>query len=186
MRRLFVILVLIGTSALAQPRERRTGPPLQRITPGALGAESALKQSMDALTAFKKVYDRDVEVLAHLRGADDALADTMQPSISVQKAYEEVEKADSLRPDFVVEQGVIKARQELESARRSPMSADFGHLRGIIRGEALGPAARVVARDALRLQEETISWLRVQELIAAHVRTLAEITGEGLRAAQGQ
>jgi hypothetical protein len=184
MRRLFAILILgCAATALAQSGNRRT-PPIQRISPGASGAEAAIKGSIEALTAFKKLYDRDVEVLNVLRAADDALADNMQPSVSIQKAYESVTKAHDLHPDFLVDQGVIKAEQELEAARRSPISADFGRLRTVVRTEALGPATRVVARDALRLQEETVAWLRVQEMIASHVRVLSEITGEGLRAAQ--
>ena len=46
--------------------------------------------------------------------------------MSVQKAHEEVEKAKLLSPEFNVMQGVIKTERELEGARRSPMTADFG------------------------------------------------------------
>jgi len=92
--------------------------------------------------------------------------------------------AKALRPEFATMQGVIKAQEELENARRSPASADFGRLRASIRSEAIAPAVKVVARNGLRLQEETLSWLKVQELIATHLRTVAELTGDNLRAAQ--
>lgn len=184
MRRLFLVLTLAGVSALAQTRERVRPVPGMRIVPGAQSAEMAVKQAMEQLAATKKSYDRDVEVLNFLRGADDALADAMQPSNAIQKAYEAVEKAKALFPEFLVMQGVIKMERELESARRSPIGADFGRLRSILRDEALGPAVRLAARNALRLQEETLAWTRVQELIAAHVRALTEVAGESLRAAQ--
>jgi hypothetical protein len=184
MRSLFLVLTLAGVSALAQTRERVRPVPGPRIAGGALTAEMAVKQAMEQLAATKKAYDRDVEVLNFLRGADDALADAMQPSNAIEKAYESVEKAKGSGPDFTVMQGVLKIERELESARRSPIGADFGRLRSVLRDEALGPAIRVAARNALRLQEESLAWLRVQELIAAHVRTLTEISGESLRAAQ--
>jgi len=185
MRRLFVVLMLLGAPLLAQTRERRP-PAGYRITPnlGAQSAEAAVKQAMEQLVTMKKAVDRDIEVLTHLRAADAALVDNMQPTVSIQKAYEEVEKAKALNPEFNVMQGVIKNERELEAARRSPIGADFGHLRTILRDEALGPASRVVVREALRLQEETAAWMKVQELIAAHVRMLSDIASDSLRAAQ--
>lgn len=186
MRRLFLVLMAIATPLLAQTRDRR--PPAGYRPPppnlGAQSAEGAVKQAMEQLAAIKKVVDRDVEVLTHLRNADGALVDNMQPTVSIQKAYEEVEKAKDLRPEFFVLQGVIKSERELEGARRSPIGADFGHLRSILRDEALGPASRVVVRDALRLQEETVAWMKVQELIAAHLRALTDIASDSLRASQ--
>jgi hypothetical protein len=185
MRRLFFVLILAGVTALAQTRDRINRPPTgPRGTPGANAAEMNVKQAMEQLANMKKMYDRDVEVLNHLRGADDALADNMQPSNAIQKAYESVVKAHTLLPEFLVLQGVIKSEQELESARRSPMTADFGHVRSVLREDALGPASRLAERNALRLQEEALAWLRVQELISAHVRTLTEISGDSLRASQ--
>jgi hypothetical protein len=187
MRRLLIVLTLVSASALAQtsgpPRNR---PPVPGFRPGPAvqSAEMAVKQAMEQLANVRKGIERDVEVLNHLRTADDALVDNMQPSNAIQKAYEQVEEAKRLAPDFTVMQGVIKIERELEAARRSPLGADFGHLRSILRDEALGPASRVVARNALRLQEETLAWMKIQELIATHVRTLAEIAGDSLRAAQ--
>lgn len=175
MRKLLLMLVLT-TTAFSQPAR------VKPIAPNASGAEMAIKQAMDVLAQQRKVVERDLEVLTHLRSADVALTDPMQPENAMQKAYEEVDKAKSLGAEFNVAQGIIKVERELESARRSPMSADFGRLRAILREQALGPASRVIGRHALRLQEETLAWLRVQELISAHVRTLAEITGESLRA----
>ena len=183
MRRLFVLLMLVSVAAFSQTSRNR--PPGPRPTfPGAQSAEMAVKQSMEQLAAMKKFVDRDAEVLGHLRTADDALADAMQPSIAIQKAYEEVVKAKSLNPEFLVMQGVIKSERELEGARRSPVSADFGHIRSVLRDEALGPATRVVIRHAQRLQEETVAWIKVQELIAAHLRALSEIASSSLQASQ--
>jgi small-conductance mechanosensitive channel len=185
MRKLFAALVLslLGTSIVAQspPRQRPTRP----VAPyAAQNAEAAIKQAMEQLASLKKSFDRDIEVLNHLQAADAALADAMQPANAIQKAYEHIVAAQALQPDFLVYQGVIRMQHELESARRSPAVADFGRLRSLLRDEALGPASRVAARNALRLQEETVAWLKVQELISAHLRVLSEIAGESLRAAQ--
>ena len=147
-------------------------------------AETAVKQAMDQLVAQKKIYDRDLEVLQHLKNADAALTDPMQPNNAIQKAFDEVDTAKGLTSDFIVTQGVIKASSALEDARRSPVSADFGQLRTIVRTEAIGPASRVVARNGSRLQDETLAWIRVQELISSHLRSLAEIGAQSLRAAQ--
>jgi len=151
-------------------------------------AEIAVKQAAEQLTIIKKICERDVDVLRHLRTADDALTDPMQPTNAVQKAYEEVDAAKSLAqspvPEFLVLQGVIRAEREVEGARRSPMTADFGHLRSVLRAEALGPASRVAVRDALRLQDEALAWLKVQQLIADHLRAIAEISNQTLRASE--
>ena len=154
--------------------------------PYANAAEMAIKQAMEALGDRRKAVERDTEVLRRLRSADVALTDPMQPETAVQKAYEEVDKAKSLMPEPAVMQGVIKVERELEGARRSPASADFARLRAILHEQALVPASRVAARDSLRMEEETVAWLRVQELISAHVRALAEIAGESLRATQDE
>ncbi|HKS24058.1 MAG TPA: hypothetical protein VJZ76_14740 [Thermoanaerobaculia bacterium] len=186
MRRLFVVLMLAAVAAFSQtPPGRRVRPPGPRPNfPGAENAEMSVKQSMERLASERKTFETDAAVLGHLRTADDALVDAMQPSNALQKAYEEVIEAKRLGPDFTVLQGVIAAERELEGARRSPISADFGHLRTVVRNEALGPATRVVIRNAQRLQEETVAWMKVQELIAAHVRTLSDIASQSLQASQ--
>ena len=180
---LLVVTTLFSFSLLAQPAPRtRVVPQLPRsLQAGA--AEAAVKQAMDQLAADKKAYERDLDVLRHLRAADVALTDPMQPNNAVQKAHEEVGAAKILNPEFTVMQGVIRAEKEIENARLSPMTTDFGRLRGIIRTEAIGPASRVVARNGARLQDDTLSWIRVQELISSHLRQLAEISAESLRAA---
>lgn len=170
------LVLALAVSAVAQPA--RTRP----VAPNAVGAEMAIKQAAEVLAQQRKAVERDLDVLTHLRSADVALTDPMQPENAMQKAWEEVDKAKSLGPEFNVMQGIIKMQHELESARHSPMSADFGRLRAILREQALGPATRVIGRHALRLQDETLAWLRVQELISAHVRALAEITGDSLKA----
>jgi len=184
MRRLFVVLTLAAVTAFSQtPPGRRTIGPRPNFA-GAENAEMAVKQSMERLTQERKIFDRDTAVLGHLRTADEALVDNMQPSNAIQKAYEEVIEAKRLNPEFFVMQGVIAAERELEAARRSPVGADFGHLRTVVRNEALGPATRAVIRNAQRLQEETVAWMKVQELIAAHVRTLSDIASQSLQASQ--
>jgi hypothetical protein len=179
MRRLFVVLALtlVSTSLHAQRRHPRIP-----ISDGAASAEGALKQSMDRLVAEKKSMDRDLQVLAHIRGADRALTDPMQPTIALEKAHEEISEAERLNTDFLVGQGLIRVRQGVDDARRSPAAADFGRLRALIQDQALGPSSRLVVRNATRLQEETLAWIQVQELIAAHLKNLAQITGESLRA----
>jgi len=108
----------------------------------------------------------------------------MQPSTALEKAHERLGKAKTMNSEFVVQQGLIKALQEVDSARRSPGMTDFGRLRATVRTEAGGPSARLVARNALRLEEDILAWLRIQELIAQHLRALSEVTGESLRATQ--
>lgn len=170
-------LILVSHQVSAQR------PPVRRFAQPALTAEMAVKSAMEQLAAEKRIFERDIQILAHLHQADDALADAMQPSNAIQKAYDHVDKAKSLDPEFFVKQGVIKVHQELEVARRSPGMADFGRLRMFLR-EAEGPAARVATRNALRLEEEIFAWMKVQELISQHVRAVSEIAGESLRAAQ--
>jgi len=147
-------------------------------------AEGAVKQAMQQLGDVKKTCERDIGVLTHLRAADDVLTDPMQPENAVQKAFEEVGAAKALVPDFLVMQGVVHAERVLEDARRSPMTADFGRVRALLRDEAVGPASRVAVRDALRLEDEAMAWLRVQQLIAEHLRSISEISNQSLRAAE--
>jgi hypothetical protein len=178
---LAVIAVIVPLFVIAQPQRPRPNPGATRR---AAGAEAAIREAMQQLGAEKKIFERDLEVLAKLRAADQALIDTMQPSVSIQKAFEEVGAAKMQGADFVVMQGITRAEQELEAARRSPGTADFGRLRATLRREALGPASRVVVANALRLEDETLAWIKVQEMITSHQRALSEITSESLRAAE--
>lgn len=166
-----------------------TGQVAQRVRPArpsmtADAAEAAVKQAIEQLGAIRKLCERDIAVLQHLRAADAALADPMQPLNAMQKAYEEVEAAKGLGPEFYVMQGVIRADREIDGARQSPATADFGRLRSILRNEAIGPASRVAVRDAVTLQDESLAWLRVQQLIADHLRTISEISSGVLRASE--
>lgn len=175
-----VLAILISIRVVAQPTPRS-----RVLRPTQLEAvEMALKQANEQLGTVRKTFERDVAVLKHLRDADASLTDPMQPSNAVQKAYEQVGEAKRLLPEFVVHQGIIKVERELEDAKRSPMSADFGRLRSGLQSNAISPALRVVTRNALRLQEETLLWIRVQELISIHLKGLSEIAGDSLRAAQ--
>jgi hypothetical protein len=110
----------------------------------------------------------------------------MQPANALQKATDELNEAKRLMPDFTVVQGVIRVQNALEDAGRSPAGADFGHLRSLLRTEALNPASRVVVRNALRLQEETVAWLKIQQLIADHLHTLTDLASESLKASEEQ
>src|SRR6266571_2879483 len=109
-------------------------------------AERAIKQATEEFTAVKKICDRDIDVLQHVRTADAALVDPMQPFNAVQKATDEVNIAVGLEqdrrigpPEFTVLQGLLKIQHELASAKLSPMTADFGHLRAVVRESGLGP-----------------------------------------------
>lgn len=158
-----------------------------RIFPGtarAANAEAIVKQAAEQLGNEKKGFDRDLETLRHLRTADAALIDAMQPAVSLQKAYEEVDAASGLSTDFRVQDGIIRMRQALEEARRSPAAADFGRLRVRLLDDALAPASRVAIRNATKLEEEVLAWLKVQQAIADHLRVLADITSESLIAAE--
>jgi hypothetical protein len=183
MRR-FVIGLSIATFAIPIVAQMTPRARVSRTTMSADGAESAVKQAAEQLVVSRKICERDIAVLTHLRAADDALADAIQPSNAVQKAYEEVVAAHRLGPEFFVMQGVIRAERALEDARRSPMTADFGRLRSILRDEAVGPASRVAVRDALRLEDEALAWLKVQQLIADHLRAISEISNQSLRAVE--
>lgn len=174
--RLAVLVTVAAASLIAQPSRR---PPSR-----AQAAEMAVKQAAEQVAAEKKEVERAVDVLRRLRNADRALADAMQPATAIQTAFEEVEAARALGPDFLVLQGIARTSRKLQDARRSPASADFGHLRSILRDEAVGPASRVAVQHALLLQDEALAWMKVQELVAVHLRTISEITGESLRASQ--
>ena len=179
----FLLAVVATVPLLAQT------PPLPRrvIPRGGFpsdGAAAAVKIAIEQLTNQKKQYDRDIEVLKHIRAADSALVDPSQPMNALQKAFEEIEKAIALVPDFVVMQGLVKTRQLFEDARRSPGAADFGRLRALLTQLAERPATRVVVGNVSRLEEDILSWLKVQEAISVHLRTLSEIAGENLRVSQ--
>ncbi|HVT02067.1 MAG TPA: hypothetical protein VHL58_01685, partial [Thermoanaerobaculia bacterium] len=109
----FLILIVMATSLSGQ-----------RVPPGrssrnqsnTMNAEMSIKQAAQQLGAEKKAFERDIEVLRHLRAADEAMTDPMQPTTSVQKAYEEVGAAKALVTDFLVKQGVVRMDEELERA----------------------------------------------------------------------
>jgi hypothetical protein len=149
----------------------------------AQGAEIAVQQAVEQLGRERKIIEREVKILNHLQLADDALTDPMQPSVSVQKAYDEVSEARRLESsDMRVRNGVLDALRAIEEARKSPTSADFGRLRSVLRAEATGPATRYAVRITAALQEETVAWLKVQRLIGDHLTELADIQGGTLRA----
>lgn len=182
MRTLWIALLLAG---LAEDAAAQSRP---RVIPGhgAMSVDAAVKRATEMMSIVKKTMEKDLAVLLHLRNADAALRDPMQPVNAITKALEEVEAAKSLDPEFLVMQGVLRTLDELESARRSPGSADFPRLRSILRDDALEPASRLAARNALVLQEEMLTWLKVQELITAHLAALSEIAGNSLRATQNE
>ena len=65
-------------------------------------AETAIRSAMEQLTNDRKIYDRDLSVLLHIRSADDALADTMQPNNAIQKAFDEIQEAKRFNPEIPV------------------------------------------------------------------------------------
>src|SRR6266403_753307 len=100
---LSIAILVSPIVAQTLPRARMPRPTMTAET-----AESAVKQAAEQLVGVKKICERDIGVLAHLRAADDALADAMQPTNAVQKAFEEVGAAKGLGPEFFVMQGVIR------------------------------------------------------------------------------
>src|SRR6266851_3552550 len=87
--------IAISIATVAFPILAQTQPPprvvrAERSLQTSGVAEVAVKQAAEQLVGLRKICERDVAVLAHLRAADDALADAMQPANVVQKAYEEV------------------------------------------------------------------------------------------------
>jgi hypothetical protein len=182
MRLIWVVAILFSTSLIAQPARR----PMTRGESQAISAEHIVKQALEQMGNEKKAFERDIAVVRHLKAADAALRDPMQPAVAVQKAFEHVREAERLAPPVPreISLGVLRVRQELEAARRSPGSADFGRLRSFLNEEAIGPASRALVRRATRLQEETIAWLKLQESISELLRSLTEIVGGSLREAE--
>lgn len=174
-----ILIVLFSSPLHGQERPRR--PPADSP---AWSAQRAVMEAAHRFGETKKTLERDLLVLGHLENADAALVDVMQRGVALQKAYEEVIEAERLGPEFLVRQGVIRAREELDGARRNASSADVGRVRAVLREEALGPARRLVARNAVNLQERSLEWLRVQEAIASHLREMAEFTSESLQRSQ--
>lgn len=163
----------------------------QRVPPrrpagmmGPSAAQNAVRQAAERLGNERKGIEVMLRVLQHIRNSDRALVDPMQPAIAVQKAFEELSEAERLMTEPVLRTGLIRARQALEAARNSPATADFGRLRATVREEALDPVSQAVIRLATALHEESLAWISVQEQIAGHLKVLADITGESLRAAQ--
>ncbi len=176
-----VLWILTSVFAFAQPA------PVRRVasqSANAMNAEAAVREAARMFGEQKKSIDRDLQTLASLRAASVALTDPMQPSVSLEKALDATSKAESLTTSFVVKQGIIRARQAMENANRSPGSADFERLRAILQSEAIAPATRVATAHGLQLHEQMTEWLAVQELINAHLRQVADTTAEALRAAQ--
>ena len=182
MRRFSILIVLLAAFAAHESSGQPRRPQMNRGP--VMTAERSIKEAAEVLVSARKGYERNIEVLRHVRLADDALADAMQPTIAMQKAYDEIQEAKRLSPEFYVMQGVITVERALESARLSPASADFGKLRSMMKLDAVSPASRVVVRDASALGEEIGAWLKIQELVAAHVRSLSDITSQSLRAAE--
>jgi len=146
--------------------------------------ETYIKQAAEQLATLKKAFDRDIEILAHIRTADNVLVDSMQPTVAIEKANDEMRSAEALLPPFDVEQGVIASKRVLETARLSPTTTDFGKLRSVIRSEALGPASRAVTRNALRLNDEMNEWIKIQQMISDQLRMMSDISSTSLRAAE--
>jgi hypothetical protein len=180
--KLLLSLLFVAVPLTAQTTPSRTQP--GRVYAYAQSAEYQVKQAAEALAGERKVYENDLAVLQLLRTADVALTDPMQPANALQKAYESVDKAKSLGAEFLVMQGIIRMHHELDAARRSTATAEFPRLRAVLREHALGPASRVAVRNALKLEQELMAWLRVQQVISDHLRSVSAITGESLRAAE--
>lgn len=176
-----LLLVVMTSNAVAQSH-----PPRRMHPRGAtLAAENAVKAAAEELERVKEMYERDVQVLAHLRAAQAALEDAMQPSVALEKAWDHVDKAKGLLASHpgAVAQRTRDVHRELETARRSPSSADFDRLRGLL-GRANLSAAHVAATNALALEEQILAWIKVQQMISDHLRRMSEIAGDSLRAAQ--
>lgn len=176
-----LFLVLHSFVLLAQPRPPRRMP----LRGAAARAEIAVKEAAEELEAVRETYERDVNVLAHLRAAQKALRDAMQPAAAVEKAWDQVERAKSLigHDPGAVGQMTLRAHGAIESARRSPGSADFDRLRSMVQ-DAIDPASRVAASNALELEDQILDWIKVQQMISNHLRRMSEIAGDSLRAAQ--
>lgn len=176
-----LIVVLHTAVAVAQPRQPRR----MQLRGAAERAEMVVKDAAEELTRASEIYERDVKVLAHLRAAQKALADAMQPSAAIEKAWDHTSKAAGLvsSDPGAVGQMTLRAHAAVENARRSPGTADFDRLRSMVQ-DAIDPAARVAAANALELEDQILDWIKVQQMISNHLRRMSEIAGDSLRAAQ--
>jgi hypothetical protein len=138
---------------------------------------STINRMAEQLGEERKRYERSVAILRHLRTADKALIDAMQPTVAVQKALDEVMKAEGLSPNS---NSLVAMRQELERARLSPTTADFDRLRRLLRENTIDPFARGVLGTAASLQRELTAWLALQNDIANHMDALNQTIGAGL------
>lgn len=181
-----LLTIVLAFPAVAQrPRPPRPAMMANR----ADTVEAALKQAAEDLANLKKQIDIDLQVLVHIRAADDALVDAMQPTVAIEKAHDEISQAQTLEaskrffdPDFTVKNGLVKCMTEVERARLSPTTADFGHLRTVVREEGVGPASRRLVREATALSTQTAAWIRIQQQISDHLRVLGDIVAECLKA----
>jgi hypothetical protein len=176
-----MLVVLCSAAATAQPSGQSRRVPDKEFT---YTVETAVRGATERLGQQLKFYAQDTQVLRLLREADDVLSDTMQPSASIQAALDRVQKAEGLASDVFLKNGLVEARNQLEAARRSPGSADFGRLRTMLLEDCIRPALRICLRNATRLQNETQAWLEVQDLIGAQLQLLSEAAYQSLSATQ--
>lgn len=175
-----LFLCLLAPSLLAQTYTERSREAVVR----AIRTEGVVREAMRELGEEKKsILEPAIEVLRKIEVADAALVDPMQPSASLDTAWKEIHEARELiGPNSRLRIGFSRVIAELESARRSPMTADLGRIRSLIQGELKRPASREVVENVERLQDEILAWIKVQDLITAHLKTLSEAAGASLKA----
>ena len=93
-----LLLVTLSTALQGQSTPPPRGMRVIPRGPQAAAAEMAVKQAAEQLGNDRKMYERDLEVLRHLRAADEVLTDPMQPLTAVQKAYEESGSSEGSPP----------------------------------------------------------------------------------------
>ena len=174
--------IIIATFIAAAGHAQLESPAANRAVSHTRSAASLVTTAIEQLSSEKERLDRDVKLLQHLYSADAALLDASQPATAIQKASEHVAEAERLNSaEFTVRDGLIRVRKRIDLAQRSPGLADFDQLRTSLRQDALSPTSRVVARNTFRLQQEALGWIKFQEHLTAHLRTLTELTDANLR-----
>lgn len=127
----------------------------------------AIQMLQTAVGEHAKRSARNASALGHLRLALRALDEESQKNNAVRRALEQITKAQQLasgptNPRVIVAIG--KAREIVEPAERSPMSADLDSLREKLREGPVAVVREVVADDvdALAGLSKRISQLSLQ------------------------
>jgi hypothetical protein len=133
MRRTIWLLLFAATSAAADPIM-------------ANRARMMVENLNAAVTDLTKEAQHDAEVLRLLREASKSL-DDFQKNNAVEKAMDNIGKAERLGGTPRVTQAVLFAKKIVEPARESAMSADFPKMRAELQARPIEMMRGIVAEE---------------------------------------